>query len=99
MTKISCCSAMLAPSVLLFWTGLTGLPFENVYGSTEMGGAVMRASPESTVQVCLCQVQESRAMLISLQFSIGFPCPGVEVKLSNGDQGEILAKSSWMLTQ
>ncbi|PIG79525.1 hypothetical protein AARAC_000449 [Aspergillus arachidicola] len=81
MSKISCCSAMIAPSVLQFWKDLTGLPFENVYGSTEMGGAVTRASTNSLVQ-----------------FSIGIPCSGVEVKLSEGDQGEILARSSWMLT-
>ena len=51
MPKIACCSAMIAPSTLRFWTSLTGIPFENVYGSTEMGGAAMRASIGTQVKV------------------------------------------------
>ncbi|CAM1509752.1 Fc.00g000870.m01.CDS01 [Cosmosporella sp. VM-42] len=81
MSKIACCSAMIAPSTLRFWVDLTGVPFENVYGSTEMGGAAMRASIHTRVK-----------------FSIGNPCPGVKIKLSKGDHGEIRCKNDWMIT-
>lgn len=51
MKKISCCSAMIAPGILRFWTSLTGLPFENVYGGTEAGGALTKASLDTKVTV------------------------------------------------
>lgn len=53
LSKISCCSAMIAPSTLRFWKELTEVPFENVYGSTEMGGAVMRARTDTKIAVSL----------------------------------------------
>ena len=51
LSKISCCSAIIAPSTLRFWKDLTQIPFENVYGSTEMGGAVMRARTDTEIVV------------------------------------------------
>ncbi|PHH90400.1 hypothetical protein CDD83_3814 [Cordyceps sp. RAO-2017] len=38
--RIRCSGAFLAPPLLEFWTGLTGLPLKNAYGSTECGGGV-----------------------------------------------------------
>lgn len=35
---IHCAGAMVSPSVLKFWKSRTGLVFNNVYGSTEVGG-------------------------------------------------------------
>ncbi|GAB1318646.1 hypothetical protein MFIFM68171_08856 [Madurella fahalii] len=43
MSAIRCSSAPIEPSLREFWTRLTGLPFENIYGATETGGAVCRA--------------------------------------------------------
>lgn len=40
IAKIKCNGATMAPTVLKFWTELTGLPFQNGYGSTECGGGI-----------------------------------------------------------
>ncbi|KJZ72286.1 hypothetical protein HIM_08327 [Hirsutella minnesotensis 3608] len=42
LSRISCSSAMIAPSTLKFWKTLTGLPFENLYGATEVGALALR---------------------------------------------------------
>lgn len=38
ISEIHCAGAMVSPSVLKFWKNRTGLPFNNIYGSTEVGG-------------------------------------------------------------
>ncbi|RFU75463.1 acyl- synthetase [Trichoderma arundinaceum] len=73
--------SMLNPSTAQFFSDLIGTPIRNGYGITEMGGGVM-ATPEG-----------------SSDFSEGYvgrPFPGVTVKLSDGDHGEILVKSPTM---
>ncbi|KAL9470884.1 hypothetical protein ACSS6W_008825 [Trichoderma asperelloides] len=79
---IHCAGAMVSPSVLKFWKNRTGLPFNNVYGSTEVGGL-------ATFK-CLDGTQRSDA--------IGVAFPGIKVKLTDGDHGEICVKSPFMLT-
>lgn len=79
---IHCAGAMVSPSVLRFWKSRTGLVFNNVYGSTEMGGF-------ATFKV-LDGTQRSDA--------IGVAFPGIKVKLTAGDHGEICVKSPFMLT-
>lgn len=46
---IRCSAGVLEPSATRFWTHLTGLAFENMYGATELGGIAIRGSP--TMQV------------------------------------------------
>ncbi|KAL6695373.1 acyl-CoA synthetase-like protein [Trichoderma pleuroticola] len=72
--------SMLNPSTAQLFTDLTGTVIRNGYGITEMGGGVM-ATPEGSA--------------ISEGY-VGRPFPGVTVKLSDGDHGEILAKSPSM---
>ncbi|KAM4055712.1 AMP-binding enzyme [Hirsutella rhossiliensis] len=45
---IKCSAGVLEPSVIQFWTDLSGLPFENMYGATESGGLAVRGT--STTQ-------------------------------------------------
>ncbi|UKZ72529.1 hypothetical protein TrVFT333_000159 [Trichoderma virens FT-333] len=79
---IHCAGAMVSPSVLKFWKSRTGLVFNNVYGSTEVGGL-------ATFK-CLDGTERSDA--------IGVAFPGIKVKLTDGDHGEICVKSPFMLT-
>ncbi|KAL7956593.1 acyl-CoA synthetase-like protein [Trichoderma compactum] len=72
--------SMLNPSTAQLFTDLTGTVIRNGYGITEMGGGVM-ATPEGSA--------------ISEGY-VGRPFPGVTVKLSEGDRGEILVKSPTM---
>ncbi|KAJ5598163.1 hypothetical protein N7537_008247 [Penicillium hordei] len=72
--------SVLSPSVRKFFTDLTKVPIINAYGLTEMGGGVMATS----------------AGLEFMNGCIGRPFPGVVVKLSEGDHGEILLKSPSM---
>ncbi|KAL7928917.1 acyl-CoA synthetase-like protein [Trichoderma chlorosporum] len=72
--------SMLNPSTAQRFTDLTGTQIRNGYGITEMGGGVM-ATPEGAP---------------ILEGYIGRPFPGVTVKLSEGDHGEILTKSPTM---
>ncbi|KAL7905876.1 acyl-CoA synthetase-like protein [Trichoderma velutinum] len=72
--------SMLNPSTARLFTDLTGTVLRNGYGITEMGGGVM-ATPEGSA--------------ISEGY-VGKPFPGVTVKLSDGDHGEILVKSPTM---
>ncbi|KAL7940720.1 acyl-CoA synthetase-like protein [Trichoderma barbatum] len=69
--------SMLNPSIAQQFASLTGTPVRNGYGITEMGGGVM-ATPEGSA--------------ISEGY-VGRPFPGITVKLSDGDHGEILVKS------
>ncbi|KAK5991607.1 Acyl-CoA ligase oryP-like protein [Cladobotryum mycophilum] len=84
--KIKCSGAILAPTVLGFWADLTGLPVQNGYGSTECGGGVM-------------QTDISKPTNNPRSVGILVTDPPVDVKLANGDHGEVLVKSPWMLTK
>ncbi|KAJ5711003.1 acetyl-CoA synthetase-like protein [Penicillium malachiteum] len=70
------------PDTAQFWIELTGMKIRNVYGSSELGGMAL-ASAVDAQYIDRC---------------IGMPVPGVEIKLSNGDEGELLVKSSRMFT-
>ncbi|KAM0461603.1 hypothetical protein ACHAPV_004311 [Trichoderma viride] len=82
ISVIHCAGAMVSPSVLKFWKNRTGLPFNNVYGSTEVGGLATFKRLDGT--------ERSDA--------IGAAFPGIKVKLTDGDHGEICVKSPFMLT-
>ena len=43
LPAIRCSAAPIETSLREFWTDLTGLPFENIYSSTETGGVISRA--------------------------------------------------------
>lgn len=90
--------SMLNPSTAQLFTDLAGAVLRNGYGITEMGGGVM-ATPEgsaiSEVRIWPehpCHV----SVLTVMQGYVGRPFPGVTVKLSEGDHGEILVKSPTM---
>ncbi|KAK5994002.1 Acyl-CoA ligase oryP-like protein [Cladobotryum mycophilum] len=80
--NINCSGAMVSPSVLKFWRAWSGLQFINVYGSTEIGGFATHRVLDGT----------------ELANSIGVPVPGIKVKLTEGDQGEICVWSPFMMT-
>ncbi|KAK1244208.1 hypothetical protein MKX08_002346 [Trichoderma sp. CBMAI-0020] len=80
---IYCAGAMISPSVLKFWKNRTGLTFKNVYGSTEVGGLATSKDLDGTER----------------SDEIGVAFPGIQVKLTNGNHGEICVKSPYMLTQ
>ncbi|ESU16012.1 hypothetical protein SNK03_009942 [Fusarium graminearum] len=71
------------PSLLRFWRHTIGIPLEAAYGCTELGGPTTRTDSS-------CDRE--------LKFSIGKPSPGVELKLSEGSEGEILMKSSLLFS-
>ncbi|KAJ5260480.1 hypothetical protein N7478_012085 [Penicillium angulare] len=70
------------PDTAQFWIDLTGMKIRNVYGSTELGGLALAAGIDAPY-VDRC---------------IGTPTPGAQIKLSNGDEGELLVKSPRMFT-
>ncbi|KNG80237.1 hypothetical protein ANOM_011378 [Aspergillus nomiae NRRL 13137] len=70
------------PTVMGFWRELLGRPLRNMYSSTEVTAA-METTEDSDPNLERC---------------IGKPCRGVQVKLSDGDHGEILLKSATMFT-
>ncbi|DAA77519.1 TPA_exp: Adenylate-forming enzyme AfeA [Trichophyton benhamiae CBS 112371] len=78
LSIIKCSGGSLEPPVRDFWIGLTGLPFENFYSSTELGGSAIGGLSEA-------------------YGSMGTPIPGIKVKLSEGDRGELCVKSPKML--
>lgn len=82
---IRCSAGVLEPSTMQFWTHLTGLPLENMYAATELGGVAIRSI--QSAQACANRVQQG---------SIGSPIPGVQVKLSEGSKGEMSIKSPKM---
>lgn len=49
LSSIICSTGTAEPSTKDFWKSLTSLPFENIYGSTELGGAVTRGHSEIKV--------------------------------------------------
>ncbi|KMP02954.1 acyl-CoA synthetase [Coccidioides immitis H538.4] len=70
----------LNPATRQFFVDLMNMPIRNAYGISEMGGGLMVTSAESAL----------------LDGCIGTPIPGVTVKLSEGDHGEILVKKPSM---
>lgn len=51
LSAIQSGGAMLPQSIVRFWTEATGLPFQNLYASTESGGLGFWVNPHSKVQV------------------------------------------------
>ncbi|KXG49714.1 AMP-dependent synthetase/ligase [Penicillium griseofulvum] len=77
LERVIVSGSMLNPSTWRFFAALTGMPIINGYGITEMGGGVIINPPGSVYE----------------QGYIGKVIPGITVKLSHGDHGEILVKS------
>ncbi|OTA07292.1 acyl-CoA synthetase [Trichoderma parareesei] len=69
--------SMLNPSLAQRFNDLTGTHIRNGYGITEMGGGVMATPEGSTIS----------------EGYVGRTFPGVTVKLSEGDHGEVLVKT------
>ncbi|KAF3482636.1 acyl-activating enzyme 13 [Arthroderma uncinatum] len=65
------------PSVLLFWREILGRPLMNLYSAAEMGGGGLRTSADAETDI---------------ERSVGGPYAQLEVKLSEGDHGEILVR-------
>ncbi|KAJ6789352.1 hypothetical protein PWT90_08761 [Aphanocladium album] len=84
---ILCNGALTAPSLLKFWTELTGLWVGSGYGSTECGGGVVM--PQNPKHAATPQVPNAIGQVAQN--------PPMEVKLSEGTYGEFLVKSPWML--
>ncbi|KNG91516.1 hypothetical protein ANOM_000011 [Aspergillus nomiae NRRL 13137] len=76
-----------APSVLRFWREMLGWPLKNCYASTEHASPIMETDNLSDIDL--------EASFIRC---IGKPRPGVMVKLSEGDSGEILVKSPFLFS-
>lgn len=53
LPAIRCSAAPIDQLLRDFWTGLTGLPFENIYSSTETGGVISRAVGRVNVSFCV----------------------------------------------
>lgn len=99
--KITSGGAMVSPTTRQFWTSLSGKPFENIYISTEIGTVALKTSCQrpSKVEVSEELTLSWQCLRQHLKHSVGTPAPGVDIRLSEGDHGEILVKSPWMLTQ
>ncbi|KAF5530140.1 acetyl synthetase [Fusarium mexicanum] len=82
-----CGGATLEQSKFQFWTELTGLPFYIVYGANELGGRAIGGMSD----------KELKAHASHHKGSIGRAVSDTVIKLSEGDHGEILAKSPRML--
>ncbi|EEP77534.1 conserved hypothetical protein [Uncinocarpus reesii 1704] len=81
-----CGTSALPEPVQEFWSGILGGTKRRIltrYGSTE-AGAIFRTPLD-------CEDVPTG--------SVGHLAPGVTVKLSNGDEGEILVKSPWMFAK
>ncbi|EGD95906.1 hypothetical protein TESG_03369 [Trichophyton tonsurans CBS 112818] len=78
LSMLRCSGGFLERSVRDFWIGLMGLPFDNFYSSTELGGLAIGGPSQ-------------------IYGSMGTPIPGIKVKLSEGDRGEVCVKSPKML--
>ncbi|KAL4944310.1 hypothetical protein BDV06DRAFT_220464 [Aspergillus oleicola] len=68
------------PAAGQFWMDIAGIKLQSVYASTELGGVALA-----------CDLGAEY-----LDRCVGTPEDGVEVKLSDGDYGELLAKSPRM---
>ncbi|ETI22882.1 hypothetical protein G647_04676 [Cladophialophora carrionii CBS 160.54] len=79
-------SSALQDNVQQFWTELrAGTPILTRYGATEFPG-------------CLKVPLDANHKLLS-KGCVGLPVPGVELKLSEGTQGELLVKSPYMFAK
>ncbi|GIK06541.1 putative NRPS-like protein biosynthetic cluster [Aspergillus viridinutans] len=72
-----------APSMLRFWREVIGKPLTVCYGSTEMASRALQGTAHTDAYIDRC---------------IGRPVPGVTVKLSEGDHGELLIKGPSMFS-
>jgi malonyl-CoA/methylmalonyl-CoA synthetase len=83
--EIMCGSAALQEPVQDFWTALRrGRPILTRYGATEFPG---------------CLKVPTNAPRDLPKGCVGMPVPGVEVKLSEGDEGELLVRSPYMFSK
>ncbi|KAJ5819166.1 hypothetical protein N7474_004757 [Penicillium riverlandense] len=81
LRAVLCGSSALSASVQTFWTNLRQQPILARYGASELPGCIkVSAEPDPNLPAG----------------SIGTVIPGLEVKLTEGDQGELLVKSPWM---
>ncbi|KAK6369515.1 hypothetical protein LTS17_009421 [Exophiala oligosperma] len=81
-----CGSSALQDNVQQFWTELrAGTPILTRYGATEFPG-------------CLKVPLDANHKLLP-KGCVGLPVPGVELKLSEGNQGELLVKSPYMFAK
>lgn len=81
-----CGSSALQDNVQQFWTELrAGTPILTRYGATEFPG-------------CLKVPLDADHKLLP-KGCVGLPVPGVELKLSEGNQGELLVKSPYMFAK
>ena len=96
------------PSLLQFWRETIGIPLEVSYGCTETGGPGMLtdSSTDRRLEVsmyrCLDSLIANEPLLIIFpptKRCLGKPESGITVKLSDGDRGEILIKTSSLFSQ
>ncbi|KAE8151323.1 acetyl-CoA synthetase-like protein [Aspergillus avenaceus] len=82
LRSAACAGSMPTPVVKGFWKKLLGgRSLKLAYGSTEVGGVL----------------STNGVTYLSNEACLGKPLPGVTVKLSNGDHGELLIKTPSML--
>ncbi|KAJ5946138.1 acetyl-CoA synthetase-like protein [Penicillium verhagenii] len=74
--------SVLNPSTVQFWKDLTNMPITSVFGMTELGCGIFETAPGSPF----------------VEQCIGEPMPGLMVKLSDGDTGQLLVKYPGMFT-
>lgn len=86
LSIIRCIAGMPELSTIKFWTGMTGLPFENVYGTTELGGAVTRAISKIKVR--------TDSMHLAAQ-DTQCKCEGLHWETHSRHQGETIRWESW----
>jgi malonyl-CoA/methylmalonyl-CoA synthetase len=81
-----CGSSALQDNVQDFWTGMRqGMPILTRYGATEFPG-------------CL-KVPANMDHKLLPRGCVGVPVPGLSIKLSDGDEGELLVKSPYMFSK
>jgi malonyl-CoA/methylmalonyl-CoA synthetase len=99
LSEILCTAGTLEQSSMQFWTDFTGLPFRNLYGLTEMAGVAITGV--SKTEVSENENQEHTAsckkLITCAKGVIGIPIPNVQVKLSEGNHGEIRLKYPGMM--
>lgn len=84
LRALLCGSSALSNSVQTFWTKLRQQPILARYGASEFPGCIkIGAEPDPKLP----------------PGSVGTAIPGVEVKLTEGDHGELLVKSPWMFSK
>jgi malonyl-CoA/methylmalonyl-CoA synthetase len=55
VSVIRCATGVVEPSTRQFWTDLTACPFENNYGSTELGGGATAGISKMQVRITLAR--------------------------------------------